>query len=145
VTLYDILDAIADGVNPALGLIAVAQLLNMAYKRRWRCAGIYLATLCALATVIYGFMAFDRRIFDFPYSTHSAFAACFCALHAVYMPRLKFVWLGLLASYLGLILLQGYHSPVDVAVTLALVMPFIAAILMLAKQSEQGQVADNAD
>ena len=99
-TLYDILDAIADGVNPALGLIAVAQLLNMAYKRRWRCAGIYLATLCALATVIYGFMAFDRRIFDFPYSTHSAFAACFCALHAVYMPRLKFVWLGLLASYL---------------------------------------------
>ncbi|MBP6299743.1 MAG: hypothetical protein KA365_04990 [Arenimonas sp.] len=134
-TLYDLLDAIADSFNPGLGMIAMAQLLRISVHRQWQRAGIYLATLLALTTVIYGLMAVDRNLFDFPYSTHSAFAACFCTLHAAYMPRFKLLWMGLLVCYLGLILFQGYHSWLDIAVTLILVMPFIAIIFKLLKPS----------
>jgi hypothetical protein len=132
-TLYILLDAIADKVNPGLGFLAVAKLLIIIVHRQWQRAGIYLATLLALITVIYGLMAIDRNVFDFPYSTHSAFAACFCILHAVYMPRYKLPWIGFLVCYLGLILFQGYHSWLDIAVTLLLVTPFIAIIFRLLK------------
>lgn len=132
-TLYNLLDAIADAVNPGLGMIAVAQLLLISVHRQWQRAGIYLATLLALTIVIYGLMAVDRNLFDFPYSTHSAFATCFCTLHACYMPRFKLGWMGLLVCYLGLILFQGYHSWFDIAVTLILVIPFITIIFRLLK------------
>ncbi len=132
-TLYAALDAIADSFNPGLGLLAVAHLLLISVNRQWQRAGIYLATLLALTTVIYGLMAVDRNLFDFPYSTHSAFAVCFCTLHAAYMPRFKLLWTGLLVCYLGLILFQGYHSWLDIAVTLILVIPFNAIIFKLLK------------
>ena len=135
-SLYTVLDAVADNVNRVLALIAIIQLVSFSIKRQWRNASIYLMTLLALLVVIYGWMMVDRRLFDFPYSTHSAFAASFCMLHAVYMPRYKFVWFGILAAYLGLILFQRYHSLLDIAVTLIMILPFIATIFILSKKTK---------
>lgn len=133
---YATLDAIADSINPGLGLFALVQLLYMTLKREWYVARIYLSRFLALTAVIYGWMIIDRLVFDFPYSTHSAFAICFCILHTVYMPRFKLVWLGILVAYLALIVFQGYHSLLDIAVTLLLVVPFIVMIFKLPRRIE---------
>ncbi|HWS41285.1 MAG TPA: hypothetical protein VN247_08390 [Arenimonas sp.] len=134
--LYNTLDAIADSINPGLAFFALVQLLYMTIKREWYVARVYLSRLLALTTVIYGWMIIDRLVFDFPYSTHSAFAICFCILHTFYMPRFKLVWIGTLIAYLALIVFQGYHSLLDIAVTLLLVVPFIVMIFKLPRRIE---------
>jgi hypothetical protein len=133
---YATLDAIADSINPGLALFALVQLLYMTLKRERYVARTYLSRLLALTIVIYGWMIFDRLVFDFPYSTHSAFAICFCILHTFYMPRFKLVWLGILIAYLALIVFQGYHSLLDIAVTLLLAAPFIVMIFKLPRRIE---------
>lgn len=134
--LYNTLDAIADSINPGLALFALVQILYMAVKREWRVAKIYLSRLLALIVIIYGWKVFDRLVYDFPYSTHSAFAICFCILHTFYMPRFKLVWLSILIAYLALIVFQGYHSLLDIAVTLMLVVPCIVMVFKFPRRFE---------
>jgi len=110
-----------DLVNPALVLAA---LINVAIARqRSRLITILpLALTCALGMSVVCGLLFIERVtalqgsLGFDYSTHTAFAMVMCAGLSTsgYSKRLLSL---VLVEYLLLMVLQGYHSVLDLVVT----------------------------
>jgi len=117
---YQLFDAVADSVNPLLALTAIFFAV-----REWRSASPRVALLFAAATAlglagIYAVQALDDhaaiwRRWGGDYSTHAAFATSVIVSLIAWWPRRRLVLIGVLAAYLVLVVLMGYHRIVDVA------------------------------
>ena len=116
---YRFFDAIADGVNPILTLVAIVVVVL-----EWRRRGPVGASIFAAATAlglgcIYAIAAIDRRWevwqhFGGDYSLHSAYAASVGTSLTLWRRRWLVPLLACLLGYLLLIVLMGYHRTIDV-------------------------------
>jgi hypothetical protein len=125
---YEILDAIADAYNPALGVICFALIGRTLLARRWRLAGIQGLHVGVGLVFAYGLTFLDNALgvwphFGLDYSTHTAVACVLVVFLAVHARRLIWLWIGSLIAYIVLMLYQGYHGSLDIVTTAMVVAP----------------------
>ena len=140
--LFERLDKIADAVNPVLILWALLVLVRHARLARARGEMLPLARtlgvwLLAIA-VVYVVAHINRRLhiwpgphpipYRFP-SGHTALAACLATLGATLEPRSLALTAPLLGLYGALIVLLGYHHPLDIVGALVLAPPLTLLVL----------------
>lgn len=115
---FQVLDAIADSVNPLLTIVA----LIVPWLRRPRTfrtiAAYYLATGAAIG-VVYLVRAIDARLqiwasIGLDYSTHSAFAASLTVSISAFRRRWTVPLVIVLAAYFCLQLIMRYHGVWDI-------------------------------
>jgi hypothetical protein len=138
VSTYEILDWIADLVNPVLGIVALTLPWLRRPARVRQNALIDALTLAAVAIAYCG-QALDAAFHTWPrmgldYSTHTA----------VFVASASSVWqhgrgwrlaaIGVGTGYAALMLLQKYHSLLDIASTAAAVLPPIALLWLAAQR-----------
>ena len=141
---YLLFDTVADSVNPLLAFTAIAFAV-----REWRRPMRRAALLFALATAlglggIYGVRALDSRLavwdrWGGDYSTHAAFATSVTLGLVLWWPRRRAALIGVLAAYLALVVVMGYHRLVDVVtagiVACAVTAPWHIAAISLARSA----------
>jgi hypothetical protein len=121
--VYRTLDGVADAFNPLLTMLALlapglgkqrGARVNLAY---------YLAAIIALA-VVYAAMGLERsglwRATGLDYSTHSAYAAALVAAIAALRHKWTAPLLTLLAAYLALVVVMGFHGVLEALLSAAL-------------------------
>lgn len=117
---YDVLDSLADAVNPVLGVLSL--IVPWSRKRTWRAALlINVLTLMAVG-LAYALQGIDRSLglwsaAGLDFSTHTA---VFCGIasslwHDGKSARVGVVALGV--AYAVLMLIQRYHSLLDITTT----------------------------
>ncbi|MDF2179772.1 hypothetical protein P2G88_16090 [Aliiglaciecola sp. CAU 1673] len=131
---YETLDTIADSFSPLIALFALALIVNPLRLGQRKMAMQRLKALAALLVLIYGFMLLDMKLdpdekWAIDYSTHTAFALCFCAFNWHFEPRWRLLWPLVLLAYLLLMLYQGYHPFIDIIITLMLTGPITFLLL----------------
>jgi hypothetical protein len=139
---YEILDTIADSVNPTLLVVALIVIGMTMASRRWRLAGMQILSMFAGLFVAYGFMMADNKLkiwpaFGLDYSTHTAVAIVLVAFLTIYVKKLTPIWLGILSAYIVLILYHRYHSLADILATaLVVTAPIVLAMWFLRSRAE---------
>ncbi len=128
---YETLDTIADSVNPVLFAISLLVIGRVLRARSWRLAGMQVLSMLSGLMVAYGLMFIDNRLkiwpaFNLDYSTHTAVAIALAAFLTIYVKKLTTIWVGVLFTYLILILYQKYHTLADILVTGLIVVAPIA-------------------
>lgn len=124
---FETLDAIADSVNPLLGLVALTWPW-LRWRRQWRLAAVHVVVTLLSVAFAYGITALDRanvwwQSWGLDFSTHTAVCvALIVALCAVNL-SLAGWWVGVFGAYIALMLYQGYHSIADIVTTAAVVAP----------------------
>lgn len=119
---YETLDWIADAHNPLLGLVWITLVVRAFGARRWR-TGAYRAGFGLYTLVVaYGMEYVDIATGAWPrlgldYSTHTAVAVAMLA--TLWATSRVGGWLAVVtfASYVPLMLHQGYHGPGDILST----------------------------
>ncbi len=124
---WDTLDAIADSVNPILGLIALLWPW-LRWRAAWRRAALSVATTLVSVGFAYVLSALDGRYGWWPsvgldFSTHTAVALALVVSLCAIKPSIWFAWVGVLCAYVVLMLHQGYHSLTDIVTTAAVIAP----------------------
>ena len=127
---WEALDAIADSVNPILGVIALAWpwvLWRASYRRA---ASSVFATLVSVGFA-YVVTWLDARYGWWPsigldFSTHTAVAVTLVVSLSAIKPSIWFAWVGVLCAYIALMLYQGYHTAADILTTAAVIAPPLA-------------------
>lgn len=120
---YEVIDIICDAIGPGLLLGSFILLLRLLSLRRWREGGKVALCLVLGLGITYGLYFADLALELWPsfggdYSTHSAFAL------AVASPLVLFtsfrLWVvALLVLYGVLMMIQRYHSLLDIVTTAA--------------------------
>jgi hypothetical protein len=124
---FETLDAIADSVNPLLGLLALTWPW-LRWCRQWRLAALHVVATLLSVAFAYGITALDRangwwQSWGLDFSTHTAVCvALIVALCAINL-SLAGWWIGLFSAYVALMLYQEYHSVADVVTTASVVAP----------------------
>lgn len=119
-----ILDAIADSINPGLALLALAfpwinrKAFQNNPKSRWF---FWILTFSGLL-VVYGIQFMDNTLMIWPYfgldySTHTAFAVSVATSLGMVSRRWLPFLIALLTAYAGLMLYLNYHSLADILTT----------------------------
>lgn len=118
---YELLDRIADSINPAMGILALA--LPWLRKRE-RSGQVALMTSFTLACVAiaYGMQWLDRSFrlwphFGLDYSTHTAVFAAIASALWQHGRVWQYFAVGVALSYAALMLWQRYHSLMDIVST----------------------------
>ncbi len=119
---YEILDLICDSVNPLLFFTSVGCLLWLAYKRSWSVLSIGLVSLSLGLVAVYGLLFFDEAYqlwpsFGLDYSTHTAFA--FVCVFSLFQMTTQKMWYVVFSVYCLLMLIQQYHTFLDILSTFA--------------------------
>jgi hypothetical protein len=124
---------IADAVNPTLALCLLGFLIVSTRRREvgWR---IWLAAVLGIA-LVYLLRALDRRadLWDkigADFSTHSAVAAAAIVPMIVVRRRLWPLLLGIFLCYAVLMVVLGFHSLLDIASTLLVVVPLLVLLYL---------------
>jgi hypothetical protein len=121
-TTYELLDCIADSVNPTLGLLA----LSVPWLRRHRVGRpssvARIAGTLACVGIAYAGQAIDRftkawPAFGLDYSTHSAVCVALLSSLAQLGGRWRVASVGIGAAYAALMMYQGYHAFADIVTT----------------------------
>jgi hypothetical protein len=121
-TTYDVLDHIADSVNPTLALLALSLPWLRAYRSRALSPWTRVAAALLCVGVAYAGQALDRFTGAWPalsldYSGHSAV----CVALLVSLAHLSRRWIaGSVAigtAYAALMIYQGYHTFADIVTT----------------------------
>ena len=127
---WETLDAIADSVNPVLGIIALVWPW-LFWRGSWRRAALnVIATLISVGFA-YVVASLDTRYGWWPsvgldFSTHTAVAVALVASLWAIKPSLWFAWVVVLFGYAALMVYQGYHSLADIVTTAAVIAPPLA-------------------
>lgn len=130
---YETLDAIADAYVPALGILWLLLVLAALLAREWKAALMRLALGSANLVVAYGLMWLDSMLgawsaIGLDYSTHAAVAFALVLAAGTIARHLLLPAALSLALYACLMLYQQYHSVADIASTLLVIGPPIAAL-----------------
>ena len=118
---HQLLDAIADAINPSLLVLALVGPWIQTRKPPWVLWGrtfLSLAVVYAIQFADHQFMLWPRLGLD--YSTHTAFAVAVIVSLGAFDKRWFVVLLPVLVVYAGLMMYLGYHSLADI-LTAALV------------------------
>lgn len=124
---WDTLDAIADSVNPILGIIALLWPW-LRWRASWRRAALSVATTLVSVGLAYVVSALDGRYGWWPavgldFSTHTAVAVALVVSLCAIKPSIWFAWVGVLVAYVALMLYQEYHTLADIVTTAAVIAP----------------------
>lgn len=124
---WDTLDAIADSVNPILGIIALVWPW-LFWRRSWRRAALSVAATLLSVGFAYALAALDGRHGWWPsvgldFSTHTAVAVALITSLCAIKPSIWFAWIAMLCGYVALMLYQGYHTLPDIITTAAVIAP----------------------
>lgn len=135
--MYEMLDAIADAVNPTLLIIAMALPLFRAVRGRIRVERWYLCAAIGLA-LVYAAMYADGVLLLWgrigaDYSTHTAFALVLCMLVSSITRQFMVAASLLFLGYVALMLYQRYHTLLDVVTTVIAVAAVFAMTLHFLK------------
>jgi hypothetical protein len=141
---WETLDAIADSVNPILGLIALIWPW-LHWRGSWRQAALnVLVTLLSLG-LAFGMSAIDGKFGWWPsvgldFSTHTAISIALIVALCSIKPSTWMVWTAVLLGYFVLMVYQRYHTWADIGTTAAVIAPpLIAARWWLARR-HTGQI-----
>jgi hypothetical protein len=142
------LDAVADAVNPALTLLAIAVPRLRGTWRGWPAAFRYWAAALGGLGVIYGLAALDAwfglwAAMHLDYSTHTAYAVSLAATILCWDRRWAWLLVPALSGYALLILVLRYHGPADVLTAALVATPGSWAAYRLIGSSP-GRSADRA-
>ena len=127
---WQTLDAIADSVNPVLGIIALVWPW-LRWRGAWRQATLnVIATLLSVAFA-YAISALDARFGWWPsvgldFSTHTAIAIALIVSVCSIKPSTWMVWTAVLLGYFVLMVYQRYHTPADIFTTAMVIAPPLA-------------------
>lgn len=127
--LTEILDTIADSINPGLALLALA--LPWINREAFAASGsrwsFWACTSLGLV-VVYSIQFLDNRLmlwpsFGFDYSTHTAFAVSITTSVGTVSKRWLFLLLPVLIAYAGLMMYLDYHSLADILTAAIVIAP----------------------
>lgn len=124
---WETLDAIADSVNPALGIIALVWPW-LRWRGSWRPAVLNVVATLASVAFAYAMSALDARFGWWPsvgldFSTHTAVAVALVVSLCAIRPAIWFVWVAVFCAYAALMLYQRYHTVGDILTTAAVIAP----------------------
>lgn len=119
---YEVLDPIADSVNPTLGLLAIAVPWFRAYRSLRPPAWVRVAGAVLCVGVAYLGQAIDRLTgawpaFSLDYSGHSAVCVALLVSLGHLSRRWTVVSIGIGVAYALLMMYQGYHTLADIVTT----------------------------
>lgn len=129
---FETLDAIADSVNPLLGLIALTWPW-LRWRGQWRLAALHVVATLLSVAFAYAITALDRmygwwQSWGLDFSTHTAVCvALIVALCAINL-SLAGWWVGVFGAYVALMLYQEYHSVADIVTAAVVVAPPVIAV-----------------
>jgi len=138
---YQQLDAIADGVNPALAILAFVLPFLVRPSRQYGRFAFLLSTGVSMAAM-YAIAWVDRAVglwsaFRLDYSGHTGFAAVLVFSLFAWNRRLGTVLVIVLAGYIALMLYQEYHTIADILTTALVIVPLTLAIHLLGSTTER--------
>lgn len=124
---YQQLDAIADGVNPALAILTLILPFLVRPSSSHSRSLFFLGTAISMGTMYFiGWL--DKRLGIWPaleldYSSHTGFAVVLLVSLSTWNRRLIVPSALILFSYITLMLYQKYHSVADIATTAVVIGP----------------------
>ena len=138
---YQQLDAIADGVNPALAILALVLPYLVRPSHQYGRLAFLLSTGVSMA-VMYAIAWADRvaglwSAFRLDYSQHTGFAAVLVFSLFAWNRRLGAALAIVLIGYVALMLYQQYHTIADMLTTALVVAPATMAIHLLGRTAER--------
>lgn len=141
---HQLLDAIADAINPSL--LVLALIAPWVQTRRppwifWWCTFLSLVVVYVIQFADHQLMLWPRLGLD--YSTHTAFAVAVIVSLGAFDKRWFVVLLPVLVVYAGLMMYLGYHSLADI-LTAALVIGPVTWSIHRIGRGGQGRDAGNA-
>lgn len=135
-TSYQTLDAIADSVNPILGLVALTWPW-LQWRRQWRLAALHVLLTLLSVALAYAMSALDRTFgwwqsAGLDFSTHTALCVALIVSLCFVRRSLAALWIGVFIAYAALMVYQGYHSIADICTTALAVLPITLGSRLLA-------------
>lgn len=128
---YETLDKIADAYTPLLLIVfLIGTGLNLKqYWPNYLIAAGFIFRFLLLIAFSYGLMFLDNSVGIWPaigldYSTHTAVALALVICLVEIFPRFRWLSIGSLLLYIGLMLYQQYHSLLDIVSTGVIVLLF---------------------
>ena len=140
---YESLDAIADSVNPTIGLVAL--LVPWLRRQGPRYALAFNALTLVAVAMAYALQAIDAQIRLWPslgldYSTHTAVFVAIASSLWQHGRWLRIAAVALAVAYAALMLFQRYHSWLDImSTTLVMLIPVFALWLAWARRSKTSE------
>lgn len=141
---WETLDAIADSVNPILGVIALIWPW-VRWRGSWRHAALNLLVTLLSVGLAFGMSALDGKFGWWPaagldFSTHTAISIALIVSVASIKPSTWMAWTAVLLGYFVLMVYQRYHTWADIGTTAVVIAPpLLAARWWLAKR-QAGQI-----
>lgn len=124
-------DRIADAVNPILILCLVLFLIAATRRKEvdWR---TWVSVLLGIV-IVYALHRADHKLHLWEqlggdYSTHSAMAAALIIPLAFIRRKLWPILAGVLICYIGLMIVLGFHTVLDIALTLLVIVPLVLLV-----------------
>jgi len=129
---YETLDAIADSVNPTLGVIALAWPW-LRWREQWRIPAVNVIVTLLSVAIAYALSALDGATGWWPswgldFSTHTAVCVALVVSLCSIKRSWSGLWVGVFAAYAALMVYQRYHSVGDIVTTAAVVAPFVIGL-----------------
>jgi hypothetical protein len=129
--LFAIGDHIADAVNPVLAICLVVSLI-ISTRRKTSDGGAWVAAILGVV-VVYMLHRFDGQAhlwkkIGADYSTHSAIAAALLVPMICLRRRLWPLHVGALLAYAALMIVLGFHTWLDIASTLCVIVPILVLL-----------------
>ncbi len=143
---YETLDAIADSVNPILGLIALTWPW-LQWRRQWRRAALHVLLTLLSVALAYAMSALDRTFGWWPslgldFSTHTALCVTLIVSLCFVRRSLAALWIGVFIAYAALMVYQDYHSVADICTTLLAVLPIALGLRLLAGSLQRYRISN---
>jgi hypothetical protein len=143
---WQTLDAIADSVNPVLGIIALLWPW-LRWRSSWRHAALSVMVTLLSVAFAYAMSALDGRFGWWPavgldFSTHTAIAIALVVSLGAIKPSTWLAWTAILFGYFVLMVYQRYHTWSDIVTTAVVIAPplVLARWLLRTKPAHAGQM-----
>lgn len=140
---YETLDAIADSVNPTLGVIALIWPW-LRWRGQWRVAAVNVLVTFLSVGIAYALSALDAALGWWPslgldFSTHTAVCVALIVALCSIKPSWSGAWVAVFAAYGALMLYQRYHSIGDIVTTAVVVAPLVGGLRWWAGSARIGE------
>jgi hypothetical protein len=142
---WETLDAIADSVNPILGVIALIWPW-LRWRGSWRHAALNVTVTLLSVGFGYAISALDGKFGWWPaagldFSTHTAISIALIVALCSIKPSTWMAWTAVLLGYFVLMVYQRYHTWADIITTAVVIAPplILARWLLREKPDQAGQ------
>lgn len=128
---WETLDALADSVNPAMGILVLIWPW-LRWRGSWRLAVVNIAVTLVSVGFAFALSTLDAKFGWWPsvgldFSTHTAVAIALVVALCSIKPSTWSAWTALLLGYIVLMVYQRYHSWADILTTAVVIGPPLIA------------------